>query len=59
MDLEQKAIERLKMASETSLTHYKQPLMITYSGGKDSDTVLRLDVYKRQDIFLIQMNRYF
>lgn len=42
MDLEQKAIERLKMASETSLTHYKQPLMITYSGGKDSDTVLRL-----------------
>lgn len=42
MDKEQKAIERLKMASETSLTHYEQPLMITYSGGKDSDTVLRL-----------------
>lgn len=42
MDLEQKAIERLKMASETSLTHYEKPLMITYSGGKDSDVLLEL-----------------
>ena len=36
MDLEQKAIERLKMASEMSLRLYKQPLIVTDSGGKDS-----------------------
>ena len=33
MDLEQTAIERLKMASEMSLRLYKQPLVSTYSGG--------------------------
>ena len=42
MDLEQKAIERLKMASEMSLRHYGEPLIITYSGGKDSDVQLEL-----------------
>ena len=33
MDLEQTAIERLKMASDMSLRLYKQPLVITDSGG--------------------------
>ena len=42
MDLEQKAIDRLKAASDMSLRLYKQPLVITYSGGKDSDVLLRL-----------------
>ena len=42
MDIEQTAIERLKMASEMSLRLYKQPLVITYSGGKDSDVLLHL-----------------
>ena len=42
MDLEQKAIERLKMASEMSLRYYSQPLLCTYSGGKDSDVMLEL-----------------
>lgn len=42
MDLEQTAIERLRMASEMSLRLYKQPLVITYSGGKDSDVLLHL-----------------
>ena len=42
MDLEQTAIERLKMASEMSLRLYKQPLVVTYSGGKDSDVLLHL-----------------
>lgn len=42
MDLEQKAIDRLKAASDMSLRLYKQPLMITYSGGKDSDVLLHL-----------------
>ena len=42
MDLEQKAIERIKTASEMSLEYYKQPLICTYSGGKDSDVLLEL-----------------
>ena len=42
MDLEQTAIERLRFAAEMSLRVYKQPLVITYSGGKDSDCLLRL-----------------
>lgn len=41
-DLEQTAIERLKTASGFSLRLYKVPLLITYSGGKDSDVLLRL-----------------
>ena len=36
MDLEQKAIERVKAASEMSLRLYGQPLVVTDSGGKDS-----------------------
>lgn len=42
MDLERAAIERLRMASDMSLRLYKQPLVITYSGGKDSDVLLHL-----------------
>lgn len=44
MDLEKKAIERLKMASEVSLKYYGQPLLVTYSGGKDSDVSLELAI---------------
>lgn len=36
------AIERLKLAAQMSETYYHKPLVITYSGGKDSDTVLSL-----------------
>ena len=42
MDLEQSAFEALRFASAQSLKLYKQPLVITYSGGKDSDVLLRL-----------------
>lgn len=42
MDLEHKGIERLKAASDMSLRLYEQPLVITYSGGKDSDVLLHL-----------------
>lgn len=42
MDMEQLAIERLKAASEMSLQHYGQPLIITDSGGKDSSVVKEL-----------------
>lgn len=48
MDLEQKSIERLKMASDMSLHHYGLPLVCTYSGGKDSDVMLEL--FKRSGI---------
>lgn len=42
MDLEQSAFEALRFAAAQSLKLYKQPLVITYSGGKDSDVLLRL-----------------
>lgn len=42
MDLEHKAIERIKLASDMSLSHYRKPLICTYSGGKDSDVMLEL-----------------
>lgn len=48
MDKEQKAIERIRMASELSLQHYGKPLICTYSGGKDSDVMLEL--FKRSGI---------
>lgn len=44
MDKLDKAIERLKAASEMSLTYYNKPLMICYSGGKDSDCLLKLAI---------------
>ena len=40
MSLEKKAIERIKIASEMSLHYYKNPIICTYSGGKDSDVLL-------------------
>lgn len=48
MDKEKKAIERIEIASEMSLYHYKKPLVCTYSGGKDSDVLLEL--FKRSGI---------
>ena len=48
MDKEQKAIERIRLASEMSLHHYGKPLVCTYSGGKDSDVMLEL--FKRSGI---------
>lgn len=48
MDKEHTAIERIKIASEMSLSYYKKPLVCTYSGGKDSDVMLEL--FKRSGI---------
>lgn len=42
MDKEQQAIERLKLGEQMSLTYYQKPLMICYSGGKDSEVLLEL-----------------
>lgn len=36
MDLEQKAIERVRTASQMSFALYGSPLVVTDSGGKDS-----------------------
>lgn len=44
MDLENKAIERIKLASSMSLHNYEKPLLLTYSGGKDSDLLLDLAI---------------
>lgn len=41
-DKEQTAIERLKTASNMSLKLYKQPLVVTTSGGKDSSVCVYL-----------------
>lgn len=41
-DLEHKAIERLKTAAEISQKYYDAPLLLAYSGGKDSDVCLEL-----------------
>ncbi len=48
MDKESKAIGRIKMASEMSLSYYGRPLICTYSGGKDSDVMLEL--FKRSGV---------
>ena len=42
MDKEKIAIERLKAASEMSLAHYKQPLVVCLSGGKGSAVIQEL-----------------
>lgn len=44
MDKEKIAIDRLKAASEMSLAYYKQPLVVTDSGGKDSSVCKELAI---------------
>ena len=36
------AIERIRLASEFSEYYYHEPILIAYSGGKDSDCLLRI-----------------
>lgn len=43
VDKEHKAVERLRLAAEMSETYYAKPLIITTSGGKDSDACLALE----------------
>ena len=38
----EKSKKALKLAAEMSMEYYKAPLIITYSGGKDSDVMLHL-----------------
>ena len=44
MDIERKAILRLQEASTMSQQIYEKPLLLTYSGGKDSDVTLDLAI---------------
>ena len=44
MDIERKAILRLKEASTRSQQLYEKPLLLTYSGGKDSDLTVDLAI---------------
>lgn len=42
MDKEHMAIERIRAACEMSIVFYDRPLVVTVSGGKDSDVLLEL-----------------
>lgn len=44
MDKESIAFERLRQGAEMSKRYYEKPLMICYSGGKDSDALLELAI---------------
>lgn len=44
MDIEKMAFERLRLGAETSERMYNAPLLLCYSGGKDSDTLLQLAI---------------
>ena len=55
MDKEQKAIERMRLAAQMSETYYQKPLIVTTSGGKDSDVCIALAVAAGID-FEVQHN---
>lgn len=38
----EKSIKTLQLAADMSRAYYGEPLIITYSGGKDSDVMLHL-----------------
>lgn len=44
MDLEKVAIMRLREGAEISKYYYNKPLLLCYSGGKDSDVILDLAI---------------
>lgn len=53
MDKVDKAIERLKLGSDMSLKYYGKPLMITYSGGKDSEVLADLAIKAKIPIEIV------
>lgn len=44
MDLEHKAFERLRLGEQMSKKYYGRPLLLCYSGGKDSDVLIQLAI---------------
>lgn len=53
MDKVDKALERLKIGSDMSLKYYGKPLMITYSGGKDSEVLVHLAIKSKIPIEIV------
>ena len=53
MDKVDKAIERLKLGSDMSLRYYGKPLLITYSGGKDSEVLADLAIKAKIPIEIV------
>lgn len=51
MDKEQLAIARLQDAARLSEHRYKKPLMVTYSGGKDSQVLVAPAERAGMDVF--------
>lgn len=45
MDLEQKSIERIRLASELSLQHYKQPLICTEVSANCTTHCMKWDIH--------------
>lgn len=50
MSKEDRAIEIIKLGAEMSHKYYYKPLIITYSGGKDSDVLADLAVKSGADV---------
>lgn len=48
MNLEQQAIENIKLGAQMSEQYYGKPIICTYSGGKDSEVLLHL--FKRSGV---------
>ena len=55
-DLEQKAIERIRLGAQMSEQYYDEPIICTYSGGKDSDVMLEL--FKRSGVKFEVLNSH-
>lgn len=53
MDLEHIAFERLRQGEILSHRYYNRPLMIAYSGGKDSDVLIELAIRSRIDFEVV------
>lgn len=53
MNLEEKAIERIKIGAQMSEKYYEKPIICTYSGGKDSDVLLDLFIKAGVDFEVI------
>lgn len=46
-DPAQIAIQRLQLAAKMSERYYRRPVMVCYSGGKDSDACVELAIQAR------------
>ena len=54
-DFIKRSIDRVRLASEMSISHYGKPLVCEYSGGKDSDALLCLNKAEYRLRFIIHI----